>query len=406
VTGCGGTLVGNTYTTGPITGNCAVNATFTANIYIVTPNAGAGGSLTPPTAQTVAFNGTTAFSVNPNAGFGIASVTGCGGTLVGNTYTTGPITEDCTVTATFAALPPLSVVTPNGGENWAAGSAYTIRWAYTGNPGSFVRIELLKNGAVNRTISSFASIGTGGNGSFNWNISSNQVTGTDYTIRVTSATNGAYTDTSNANFTITGAVAPTITVTVPNGGETWGTGTTQTINWTYTGNPGTSVRIELLKAGVVNRTISGGTSTGAGGNGSFNWNIPTNQVTGNDFTVRVTSTTNASYTDTSDANFTITAPPATITVTKPNGGENWRRNTTQEIKWNYTGNPGTFLKIELLKGGVLNSTITSSAVTTSKTYKWIIPNGQAPGTDYTVRIISTTNAAATDVSNANFTISQ
>jgi hypothetical protein len=406
LTGCGGTLVGNTYTTGPITGNCTVNATFALNTYTVTPSAGPGGSLNPATAQTVAFNSTTAFSVNPNAGFGIASVTGCGGALVGNTYTTGPVTADCTVTATFAALPPLSVVTPNGGETWAAGSAYTIRWSYTGNPGSLVRIELLKGGTVNRTISSGAPVGTGGNGSFNWNIPTNQVTGNDFTMRVTSITNGTFTDTSDANFTITGPVPPTITVTVPNGGENWGTGTTQTINWTYTGNPGTSVRIELLKGGVVNRTINGGTSVGAGGNGSFNWQIPTNQVTGNDFTVRVTSTTNGAYTDTSNANFTITAPPATIVVTQPNGGQNWRRGTVQEIKWNYTGNPGNYVKIELLKGGVLNSTIISLYITSTKTYKWLIPANQATGTDYTVRVTSTTNAAATDTSDANFTIIQ
>ena len=36
VTGCGGSLSGATYTTGPITGNCTVNASFTASTVIVT----------------------------------------------------------------------------------------------------------------------------------------------------------------------------------------------------------------------------------------------------------------------------------------------------------------------------------------------------------------------------------
>jgi len=35
---------------------------------------------------------------------------------------------------------------PNGGENWIRGKAYTITWNYTGNPGTYVKIELLKNG--------------------------------------------------------------------------------------------------------------------------------------------------------------------------------------------------------------------------------------------------------------------
>ena len=35
----------------------------------------------------------------------MADVTGCGGTLAGDTYTTGAITGDCTVTASFALNP-------------------------------------------------------------------------------------------------------------------------------------------------------------------------------------------------------------------------------------------------------------------------------------------------------------
>ncbi len=100
---CGGTLSGNTYTTAAITANCTVTASFAINTYTVTPSAGAGGSISPNTAQTVNYNGTKAFTVTPNANYHIASVTGCGGTLSGNTYTTGAITANCTVTATFGS---------------------------------------------------------------------------------------------------------------------------------------------------------------------------------------------------------------------------------------------------------------------------------------------------------------
>lgn len=107
VTGCGGTLVGTTYTTGPITADCTVTATFVATTFTVTPVAGVGGSLDPSTPQAVQPGQTVAFTVLPDPGFGLDGVTGCGGTLVGTTYTTGPITEDCTVTATFVLLPSL-----------------------------------------------------------------------------------------------------------------------------------------------------------------------------------------------------------------------------------------------------------------------------------------------------------
>ncbi len=69
--------------------------------YTVTPAAGANGSLSPSTAQTVAYNQTTAFTVTPATGYQIDTVTGCNGNLAGTTYTTGAITADCTVSASF-----------------------------------------------------------------------------------------------------------------------------------------------------------------------------------------------------------------------------------------------------------------------------------------------------------------
>jgi hypothetical protein len=88
-----------------ITSAHTISAVFSPSpSYTVTPSAGSGGSLGPSTPQTVDYDGTVSFSVNPNTGFSISSVTGCNGTLKGNSYTTGPITGDCTVTATFAAI--------------------------------------------------------------------------------------------------------------------------------------------------------------------------------------------------------------------------------------------------------------------------------------------------------------
>jgi hypothetical protein len=99
-------------------------------------------------------------------------------------------------------LPTITVVTPNGGESWKAGTRHTISWTYTGISGN-VKIELIKGGVLNRVITNSTPIGAGGNGSFSWVIPSNQTAGTDYKIRVTSLSEPACTDTSNNNFTIT-----------------------------------------------------------------------------------------------------------------------------------------------------------------------------------------------------------
>jgi hypothetical protein len=102
-----------------------------------------------------------------------------------------------------SVVPPgIKLVSPNGGEILKVGTPYNVTWTYTGNPGSRVKIELLKNGILNRTITSRASIGSGGTGSYNWKISRTQATGTDYKIKIASTTNSSATDTSNVNFSI------------------------------------------------------------------------------------------------------------------------------------------------------------------------------------------------------------
>ncbi len=80
--------------------------------YTVTPYAGSGGSISPSGPQSVNYDATTSFTVTPNPGYSTSSVTGCGGSLSGNTYTTRPITANCTVTASFSRT-----TTSDGGDD-------------------------------------------------------------------------------------------------------------------------------------------------------------------------------------------------------------------------------------------------------------------------------------------------
>ena len=103
-----------------------VTATFTINTYTVIPFAGPNGSISPSTNVTVNHGATTSFTLTPSAGYA-ASVTGsCGGTLLGNTFTTSPITARCSVNATFTQI--TYAVTPNAGANGviSPNSAQTI----------------------------------------------------------------------------------------------------------------------------------------------------------------------------------------------------------------------------------------------------------------------------------------
>ncbi len=81
--------------------------------YEATSSAGNGGTITPAS-EAVPSGGSTAFTVTPNAGYVISGVTGCGGSLSGNTYTTGMVSANCTVKASFSAA-----------FTWVAGSNTT-----------------------------------------------------------------------------------------------------------------------------------------------------------------------------------------------------------------------------------------------------------------------------------------
>ena len=90
------------YTTGKVTHDCTATAKFAINTYTVTPKAERHGSLDPSTPQSVNRLDMISFTITPDPGYHIASVSGCGGEFISeDEYVTGSITENCTVSAAF-----------------------------------------------------------------------------------------------------------------------------------------------------------------------------------------------------------------------------------------------------------------------------------------------------------------
>lgn len=92
--------------------------------------------------------------------------------------------------------------------------------------------------------------------------------------------------------------AATVTVTSPNGGESWIMGSTHNITWTATGMA--NVRVEYTTDGSNWMVATGSTPASSG---SYSWTLPS--VTTSVARVRLTDAAGTA-TDTSDANFTIT----------------------------------------------------------------------------------------------------
>ncbi|MBY0463639.1 MAG: IPTL-CTERM sorting domain-containing protein, partial [Burkholderiales bacterium] len=95
----------------------AANACSASRGYTVTPSTGANGSISPSTPQVVAYNARPTFTVAANGGYAINTVTGCGGALSGSTYTTGAVTADCAVVASFTFNTNYTGTSPGGGGN-------------------------------------------------------------------------------------------------------------------------------------------------------------------------------------------------------------------------------------------------------------------------------------------------
>mgnify|MGYP001492512802 CR=1 FL=1 len=98
------------YSAANITADCAVTASFALDSFTVTASvSGAGGTITPAS-QSVDYNGTATFTVTPNSGYHVDSVSGdtCTVTQDGETttWTSSAITQACAVTATFALNAP------------------------------------------------------------------------------------------------------------------------------------------------------------------------------------------------------------------------------------------------------------------------------------------------------------
>ena len=79
-----------------------VTATFTLKTYSITPTAGANGTITPDTPQTVNYGASQMFTITPNIGYHITDV-GVDGSSIGavSAYTFTNVTANHTITAAF-----------------------------------------------------------------------------------------------------------------------------------------------------------------------------------------------------------------------------------------------------------------------------------------------------------------
>ena len=274
----------------------------------------------------------------------------------------------------------IEVTSPNGGENWCAGSTQLITW--TAAQVTDVKIEYSTNGGAdwNTIVSSTPS-----DGEHSWDIPSDLSTSTACRVKISDLDGDPF-DISDDDFTIT---EKSLAVISPNGGETWVVDSTYDIVWSSACIE--SVRIEYSTDGGINwLTIVD--VTGA----DYAWQVP--DTPSDSCRVRTCDVGGAPC-DTSDDDFTIIGP--SIAVTSPNGEESWCGGKTQLITW--AAQYITDVKIEYSKtGGPPWETIAASTPNDGE-YSWDIPSDLAFSATYKARI-SDSDGDPSDASDGDFTI--
>jgi len=203
----------------------------------------------------------------------------------------------------------LRVTDPGESTEWSPGTANTIKWSFRGELGQSAAIRLQRVGWVNAqmTLSEAAPLGTGKSGSYKWNVPAEMPPGGHYTVTVM-AENGIG-DTSG-EFTLVAGKTPVTRIGLespPKGGDRWTTGATVAVRWNYSGSPGQTVKLALIKKddGSVTPIVSS-IPLGTEGKGRYDWKVPA-MKSGNDYYVGIASNVNPFYQDMGKEPVTINA---------------------------------------------------------------------------------------------------
>jgi len=291
--------------------------------------------------------------------------------------------------------PTIIVDIPNGGEEWEAGSAEEITWTSLGEVGYEVRIDYtIDDGPAFNIVSQ-----TTNDGSFMWD-PIDDIDSDSVRIKISSFINPAVFDESDEFFSVHPPVEPVITVTAPNGGESWISGTAEDITWTNEGPVGDEVWIDY--------TVSDGPLTPIAGpidnTGLFTWE-PIPNIDSHEVRVVVTDVSNPTVTDESDGYFTIgSEPEPLLTITTPNGGEEWKAGSAHEIAWTWEGPVGDYVRLEYTVSDSMSAVITE-LTDNSGFYGWD-PVPDAVSDEVRVVVFSIDNPTVYDQSDDFFSITE
>jgi len=277
--------------------------------------------------------------------------------------------------STDAQAPSITLTSPVGGEDWKAGSSHAITWTASDNVG-VTGVDLAWSGDGGASFPHAIASGLANTGSYAWSVPN--APGAAVRVRATAhdAAGNVGADSSATDFTIdtwiitagagaNGTIAPAGSVPVVEGASQ---------PFTVTPAAGCIVADVQVDGGSVG-AVAGYTFTGVAANHTI------------------------------AATFTDVTPP-TVTVTSPDGGEQWSFGDTDNITWSASDNAGVdSVEIDYSTTGSAGPWIpVAHGLANSGTYGWVVP---PPATlDAVVRVTALDRAgnAASDTSDAPFVV--
>lgn len=313
-------------------------------------------------------------------------------------------------------IPPsgITVLFPNGGEEFLNGQARSIRWMVQSIVN--VNLEYSSNNGSNWT-----SIATNipANRTFHtWTVPNNVVSN-QVLVRVVDASNTSVADVSDAVLAIAAQpeidivkyrggnfdgyskdnnLPKTISVTSPNGGEIWNGATTQNITWNSQNVD--NVRIEFSSNNGSNWIIV--QSTYPAGTGTFPWVVPGAGPLGStQCLVRISNAIDNTLSDVSNGHWSI--PGASVTLLSPDGGEEFFNGSIRPIRW--TSQSVINVRLEYSTNNGSNWVLINDSIPSSRTFfSWLVPSNMNTSTAR-VRIVDRTDYSIGDSSTNSFLIS-
>ena len=292
----------------------------------------------------------------------------------------------------------IAIFTPNGGEEWVAGTSREIIWSAIPTITN-VKIELSLD--AGQTFIHEIAESTPNDGVHIWDTIPVTAVGDFNRIRISDADDGTIYAQSASSFTIK---SPTIHVESPDGGEQWEAGANGEIIWEASLTI-EDVKILLSEDGV--QTYPTVIVDSTPNDGRYVWTSIA-AAEGSSYRIRIEDAVTDVYDD-SDSDFSVfTAGGApvegpSIQVISPNGGETWQAGDSCEINWVASSSIDQ-VNIELSTDAGANYTEIVVNEANDGAYIWQVDAQQSSSNFCRIRISDVLDQSVFDVSDMSFTI--